>query len=73
MLQGMQLCAQPLPVQPWIHAHKGPGGLLDTPCAFLCAVLPGLFQLQQQIIDVLLPRLNQPVWLTQNPARHEML
>jgi hypothetical protein len=39
----------------------------------LHAVLPAFFQLQQQIIDVLLPGLNQPVWLAQDPARHEML
>jgi hypothetical protein len=73
MLQGMQLRSQPLPVQPWIQAHQCPGGLMYTPCAFLGAVLPGLLQLQQQIIDVLLPCFNQPVWLTQHPARHEML
>jgi hypothetical protein len=58
MLQGMQLRAQPLAVQPWIHTHQCPGGLVDTSCTFLGAVLPGLFQLQLQIIDVLLPCLN---------------
>jgi len=63
---------QPLPAQPRIHAYKRPGGLVHPPCTLLDTVLPAFFQLQQQIIDVLLLGLNQPVWLTQDPARHEM-
>jgi len=64
---------KPLPAQPWIQAHESPGGLVHPPCTLLRVVLPAFFQLQQQIIDVLLPGLNQPVWLAQDPARHEML
>ena len=64
---------KPLPAQPRIQAHESPGGLVYPPCTLLRIVLPGFFQLQQQIIDVLLLGLNQPVWLTQDPARHEML
>jgi len=64
---------KPLPAQPRIQAHESPGGLVHPPCALLRIVLPAFFQLQQQIIDVLLLGLNQPVWLTQDSARHEML
>ena len=64
---------QPLPAQPRIHAYESPGGLVHPPCTFLYTVLPAFFQLQQQIIDVLLPGFHQPVWLAQDPTRHEML
>jgi glucose-6-phosphate dehydrogenase assembly protein OpcA len=64
---------KPLPAQPRIQTCEGPGGLVHSSRTLLHAVLPAFFQLQQQIIDVLLPGLNQPVWLTQDPARHEML
>jgi len=64
---------QPLPAQPWIQACESPGGLVYAPCTFLYTVLPAFFQLQQQIIDVLLPGLDQPVWLAQDAARHEMI
>ena len=62
---------QPLPAQPRIYPGEIPGHLVHPPCPFLDAVLPAFFQLQQQIIDVLLPGLDQPVWLAQDPARHE--
>jgi hypothetical protein len=62
-----------LPAQPRIQAYESPSGLVYPPCTLLRIVLPTFFQLQQQIIDVLLLGLNQPVWLTQDPARHEML
>jgi hypothetical protein len=39
----------------------------------LYTVLPAFFQLQQQIIDVLLPGLDQPMWFAQDPARREMV
>jgi len=55
---------QPLPAQPWIQACESPGGLVYAPCTFLYTVLPAFFQLQQQIINVLLPGLHQPVWLS---------
>ena len=64
---------QPLPAQPRIQAHERPGGLVHPPCTLLYAVLPAFFQLQQQIVDVLLPGLNQPLWLAQDSARHEVL
>jgi len=64
---------KPLPAQPRIQARESPGRLVRPPCALLDTVLPAFFQLQQQIIDVLLPCLNQPLWFTQDPARHEVL
>jgi hypothetical protein len=63
---------QPPPAQLRIQACESPGGLVHPPCTFLDTVLPAFFQLQQQIIDVLLPGLDQPVWFAQDPARHEM-
>ena len=67
------MCPKPLPAQPRIHAGESPGGLVHPPCTLLHTVLPAFFQLQQQIIDVLLPGLDQSVWLAQDPARHEVL
>jgi len=67
------MCPKPLPAQPRIQARESPGRLVRPPCALLYTVLPAFFQLQQQIIDVLLPGLDQPVWLAQDPARHEVL
>ena len=64
---------QPLPAQLRIQTRECPGGLVHTPGTLLHTVLPGLFQLQQQIINVLLPGLDQPVWLTQDAAGHEVL
>ena len=67
------MCPKPQPAQPRIQAHECSGGLVHPPCTLLYTVLPAFFQLQQQIIDVLLPSLYQPVWLAQDPARHEVL
>ena len=64
---------KPLPAQPRIQAYERPGGLVHPPCTLLYIVLPAFFQLQQQIIDVLLSGFDQPVWLAQDSARHEML
>jgi hypothetical protein len=64
---------KPLPAQPRIQAYERPGGLVHPSCTLLYTVLPALFQLQQQIIDVLLSGLDQPVWLAQDAARHEVL
>ena len=55
---------QSLPAQPRIQAHESSGGLVHPPCTLLYTVLPAFFQLQQQIINVLLPGLHQPVWLS---------
>ena len=65
--------SEPLPAQLRIQTRQCPGGLVHTPGTLMHAILPAFFQLQQQIIDVLLLGLNQPVWLTQDSARHEML
>jgi hypothetical protein len=64
---------QPLPAQPRIQSYESPAGLVHTPCTLLDTVLPAFFQLQQQIIDILLPGLDQPVWFAQDAARHEVL
>ena len=64
---------KPLPAQPRVQAHECPGGLVHPPCTLLHTVLPAFFQLQQHIIDVLLPRLDQPVWLAQDAAGHEVI
>ena len=65
--------SKPPPAQLRIQACESPGGLVHPSCTLLYTVLPAFFQLQQQIIDVLLPGLDQPVWLAQDPARHEVL
>ena len=54
---------KPLPAQLRIQARQCPGGLVHTPGTLVHAVLPGLFQLQQHIINVLLAGFDQPVWL----------
>ena len=64
---------KPLPAQPRIQAGESPGSLVHPLCALLDTVLPAFFQLQQQIIDILLPGLDRPVWLAQDAARHEVL
>jgi hypothetical protein len=63
---------QPLPAQLRIQAHESPGGLVHVSGTLVHTVLPGFFQLQQQVINILLPGLNQPVWLTQDTAGHEV-
>ena len=65
--------SEPLPAQLRIQTRQRPGGLVHTPGTLMHAVLPGLFQLQQHIINILLPGLNHPVWLTQDTAGHEVL
>ena len=54
----MQVGVQPLPAHTRIQPDERLRRLLYTPRPFLAAVLPAFFQLQHQIIDVLLPCLN---------------
>ena len=55
--------SEPLPAQLRIQTRQRPGGLVHTPGTLMHAVLPGLFQLQQHIINVLLAGFDQSVWL----------
>jgi len=55
MVQRAQVGAQPLAPEARIQPDERPGRLLHTPRTLLAAVLPAFFQLQHQIIDVLLP------------------
>jgi hypothetical protein len=55
MLQHVQVGTQPLASEARIQPDQRPGCLLHPPLTLLAAVLPAFFQLQHQIIDVLLP------------------
>ena len=64
---------QPLPAQLWIQARECPGGLRTRrvrSCILFCQPLSSC---NSKSSTYLLPGFDQPVWLTQDAAGHEVL